>query len=381
MSGLDAQFIQESSTGWMEANASMVQYNGGNKVKIPKISTSGLGNYSKTTGFPSGGVTLEWEERTLTKDRGQSFSLDAMDVNETNFVVQAGVVMGTFQKDHVVPEVDAYRYSQIFQLSNAKLRTGAYVLDKATIYDQLKGDISAIQNVIGENEPLVIAISHAAALVLDKSDDIEKHISADDFTNGALQTKVRSLDGIPMFRIPSGRFKSALTLSATDGFSFPATAMELNWVIMSRAAVIAIVKTDKPRIFSPDVNQEQDAWKIQYRKYHDLWILDNKFPAIWVSYTPIAAPAHTAVVAQGSASGTTKWTLVAGAGNTLAYIKQAGAITAPNFNDVPTGLTAYTSGADIAAAATNYLGMYELDATGHVVKYAVKQLVAGDIKA
>lgn len=379
--GLDLQFMQESTTAWMEANASQVRYNGGNKIQIPKVSVEGLGNYSRNSGFPDGAATISWEERTLTQDRGKEFNLDSQDYDETNFVAGAGTLLGEFQRTKVVPEVDAYRYSQIFQLANQQLKTGAYTPAVATVYSQIKADVSAIQDVIGENEPLVIAISHAAALILDKSTEIEKHIRIDEFQNGTLKTKTKYLDDIPMFRVPSARLKSAFTFSATNGFVASATAMNINWIIAARSAIIAVVKTDKVRIFAPDQNQAMDAWKIQYRKYHDLWIKDNAFDAIYVSYTAISAPALTATVAAGAAAGT-KFTATAGTGNSLAYKLTAGDAAAPNYNDVPTDLTAYTSGADIATAiATNRLHMYVLDATGHVLKYAVATLAAGDIYA
>lgn len=377
--GLDLQFMQESTTAWMEANASQVRYNGGNKIQIPKVSVEGLGNYSRNSGFPDGAATISWEERILTQDRGKEFNLDSQDYDETNFVAGAGTLMGEFQRTKVVPEVDAYRYSQIFQLANQQLKTGAYTPAVATVYSQIKADVSAIQDVIGENEPLVIAISHAAALILDKSTEIEKHIRIDEFQNGMLKTKTKYLDDIPMFRVPSARLKSAFTFSATNGFVASATAMNINWIIAARSAIIAVVKTDKVRVFAPDQNQAMDAWKIQYRKYHDLWIKDNAFDAIYVSYTAINAPALTATVAKGTAAGT-KFTATPATGNTLAYLLQAGEITDPKFNDIPTGLTAYTSGTDIAAAvATNHLGMYELDATGHVVKFTEVTLTSGEI--
>jgi len=378
---LDEQFVQESTTGWMEANASQVRYNGGNKIKVPKITVEGMGNYSRSSGFPDGAVAVDWEERTLTQDRGKEFNLDSQDYDETNFVAGAGVILGEFQKTKVVPEVDAYRFSKIFALANAGLRSGSYTPAAGTIYGQLMDDIEAIQDVLGENEPLVIAISYGAANVLDKSDDIEKHISIDDFANGSLQTKVRSLNGIPMFRIPGDRFKTSYSFSATNGFAATAVAMKINWIIASRAAIIAIVKTDKVRTFNPDANQEMDAWKVQVRKYHDLWILDNKLPCVWVSYTPISAPALSATIAQGSASGTTKATITAGTGNTLGYSKSASELTTVKYNDVPTGLTAYTSAADISITAGQYLNLYELDAQGHVVKFLSHLSASGEIKS
>jgi len=342
----------------------------------------GLGDYSRSAGFDDGAVTIDWEEHVFDKDRGKEFNLDAMDYDETNFVAGAGMIMSEFQRTQVVPEVDAFRYSKIFTLTNLASKTGAYTPVVGTVYGQLKDDIKAVQDVIGESVPLVIAISYNAANILDQSDDIEKHISVDDFTNGALQTKVRSLDGIPMFRIPSARFKTAYTFSATNGFAAADTAMSVNWMILARSAIIAIVKTDKIRIFEPGVNQNMDAWRIQYRKYHGLWIPTNKLAGCYVSYTtPTTVAALTATVAAGTAAGT-KFTATPATGNTLAYLLQAGDITDPIQNAIPTGLTAYTSGADIAAAvATNHLGMYELDAAGHVVRFLEKTLVSGDVHA
>ena len=37
-----------------------------------------------------------------------------------------------------------------------------------------------------------------------------------------------------------------------------------------------------PRIFSPAVNQDADAWKFQLRLYHDMFVLKNKTKGIYV---------------------------------------------------------------------------------------------------
>lgn len=91
-----------------------------------------------------------------------------------------------------------------------------------------------------------------------------------------------------------------------------------------------------------------------------------------------AAPALTATVAAGSVVGATKFTATAGAGNTLAYKLSAATQTA-YADGYPGLLTSYTSGSDIMATIGQYLGMYELNAYGRVVKFAVEQLEAADI--
>ena len=54
-------------------------------------------------------------------------------------------------------------------------------------------------------------------------------------------------------------------------------------IICPKSAPIAVSKTDNIKIITPEANQFADAWDIDYRKYHDLWITDNKWPQVWVN--------------------------------------------------------------------------------------------------
>ena len=82
MTQLDKIAVQEATTGWMDANAGQVIYNGGSEVKIPKMSVQGMGDYDREAGYQRGSVTLEYETRKMTQDRGRLFQLDPMDINE-----------------------------------------------------------------------------------------------------------------------------------------------------------------------------------------------------------------------------------------------------------------------------------------------------------
>lgn len=284
---LDKQVVAQATSGWMEANAGMVKYNGGNEVKIPKISMDGMGNYDRANGFVDGSVTLQYETKTLTQDRGRTFQLDSMDVDETNFVATAGAVMGEFQRTKVIPEIDAYRYSSIASQAIAKgSAAGGYTAAETDILKKLKYDIAAIYDVAGEI-PLVIILSGAIAQILDTSTELSKQLSVIDFTQGTLTTKVKAIDDTPILKVPSARMKTSYvfndgkTAGQTAGGIAPAAgAKNINWIICPRTAPIAVSKTDKVRIFEPNTNQKADAWKIDYRKYHDLWIMDSQFDVI-----------------------------------------------------------------------------------------------------
>ena len=72
------------------------------------------------------------------------------------------------------------------------------------------------------------------------------------------------------------------------GFVTAENAQDINWIICMRNVPIAISKTDVTRVFDPMTNQKANAWKIDYRKYHDLWILDNAMSGLWVNVKPKA---------------------------------------------------------------------------------------------
>ena len=167
---LDAQLLAGATSAFMEANAGQVKYDGGDTVYIPEINMQGLAKYDRDEGFNQGSVTLKFNPYKMTQDRGRTFQLDSMDVNETNFVSTAGTVMGEFQRTQVIPEIDAYRYSKVAALATAenKVTTG-FTPAVATILEKLEAEITEIQDVVGEEEGLIIVMSTKLRTILNLS--------------------------------------------------------------------------------------------------------------------------------------------------------------------------------------------------------------------
>lgn len=282
---LDKSFMEQSTTGWMEANAGNVIYNGGKYIKIPTLNIEGLKDYDRKNGYPSGSVELSYQTMEMTKDRSTSFLLDAMDVNETNFVASAGNVSSEFQRTQVIPEVDSYRYSKIY--AEAENGRKEYTVDEATVFEAFIDDIAYVQDIVGENEPLVASISGIAAAAISKLKDFQKLVDTTNFVAGTLNTKVKAINDVPLFKVPSARmytsyvFKDGKTEGQElGGFEKGETAKQMNWIIMPRRAVIAVAKQDNMKIITPQLNQTADAWKLAYRKYHDLWIKQSYLDSI-----------------------------------------------------------------------------------------------------
>lgn len=288
---LDAQMLASATSAFMEANAGQVKYDGGDTVHIPEISMQGLAKYDRDEGFNQGSVTLKFNPYKMTQDRGRTFQLDSMDVNETNFVATAGTVMGEFQRTQVIPEIDSYRYSKIAALATAenKVTTG-FTPAVATILEKLEAEITDIQDVVGEDEGLIIVMSTKLRAILNNADKFNRYLNVAEFKNGSVNTTVKSFNDIPILGVPSARMKTAYVFNdgktanqQAGGFKADTAAKDINWIIMPQRAPIAVSKTDKVRVFTPDINQKADAWKIDYRKYHDLWIPKNRFAAIRVN--------------------------------------------------------------------------------------------------
>ena len=288
---LDAQMLASATSAFMEANAGQVKYDGGDTVHIPEISMQGLAKYDRDEGFNQGSVTLKFNPYKMTQDRGRTFQLDSMDVNETNFVATAGTVMGEFQRTQVIPEIDSYRYSKIAALATAenKVTTG-FTPAVATILEKLEAEITEIQDVVGEDEGLIIVMSTKLRTILNNADKFNRYLNVAEFKNGSVNTTVKSFNDIPILGVPSARMKTAYVFNdgktanqQAGGFKADTAAKDINWIIMPQRAPIAVSKTDKVRVFTPDINQKADAWKIDYRKYHDLWIPKNRFAAIRVN--------------------------------------------------------------------------------------------------
>jgi hypothetical protein len=279
---LDTQAVAGATSGWMEANAGQVIYKGGKEIKIPKISMSGLGNYDRAAGFVSGDVTLEYETKTMTMDRGRAFSIDENDVDESNFVATASNVMSQFQRTQVIPEIDAYRYSKIASLAIAGSRaSGGYTPVATDILSKLKADIASVKDVVGD-VPLIITMSAITKNILENSTEITKQLQVTDFASGTYSTKVTMVDDNPIVAVPSARLKTAYLYQdgktagqEFGGFTADVSAKNINWLICSQTCPIAVSKTDAIRIFDPETNQSARAYKLDYRKYHDLWVPDN----------------------------------------------------------------------------------------------------------
>lgn len=281
----DRQLIEGSTSGWMEANAGQVKYSGGREIKIPTLSTDGLGDYDRNSGYPRGKVALSYQTKQMTMDRGIQFLLDHIDVDESGFIANATAVMSTFQSENVIPEVDAYRYSTLCKYIANAGNSESYTPVASTILNKLKNDMTKVQDKCGTAD-LVIIMPYTVADILDSTDKLQRQINVGTFRQGTVDLAVKTFNGSPIIRVPSARMYTDYTFnSGENAFGFVKTdeAKLINWIICPRTAPIAVSKTDGVKIFDPNTTQGADAWTIEFRKFHDLWVKDKQLDAMRAS--------------------------------------------------------------------------------------------------
>ena len=291
MQALDQKAIQTMATGWMDSNSGQVKYAGGNEVKIPTMSTQGLANYGRAdqSGFVKGGATLSYNTYTMSQDRGRLFMLDRNDVDESNFIATATQVMNVFQDENVIPEIDAYRISK---LASTAITLGTMVEDgytpaNSTIVEKIKNGIKDIRKQ-GYNGSLVCQISFDALMEVELA--MAGKLNSNTFSAGGFNTTCPSIDGVPLIPVPDNRMYTAITLNdgvtvgqEAGGYVKGTTAKDINFVLIPMTTPIAVTKQDNMRIFTPDINQSADAWQMDYRRYHELWVLENKKSSIYLN--------------------------------------------------------------------------------------------------
>lgn len=274
---IDDIYKGASVTQLLDAQTQNLDFAGVNTVKVLKVATTGLGDYSRSGGYPKGDVTAQWETMTLTEERGKEFSIDRMDNDET--LGQAfGALTGTFMRDHVIPELDAYRFAKYASAEGILKKNATAALTADDIISEIDAAVMGMDAAEVPETGRILFVNSDLKPILNKA--LTRHWGSD----SAVNTALTEYNGMPIQYVVPSRFYSALTLNdGTEswGFAKGADAKKLNFMIIYPQAVLQAKKFALPKIFDPDTNQDKDAWKFQFRLYHDAFVYDNKSKGIF----------------------------------------------------------------------------------------------------
>ena len=271
---LDEVYQNSSLTAVLESDATLSRAGANaNEIVIPKLSMDGLADYDRNSGYTNGNVDLSWETVKFNYERGRSFQVDNMDNEETQNIA-FGRLAGEFIRTKVVPELDAFRFSTYAGISNVGSATGSLATGEAVI-----GALRTATSEMDEAEvPMEDRHLFITPTLLGLVQDLDTTKSKEVLSRFATITKV-----------PQTRFYSAIELldgkspsEEKGGFKKASGGVELNFEIIHKPAVLQFTKHAVPKIISPEMNQDADAWKYGYRNYGLCDVYDNKVAGIYV---------------------------------------------------------------------------------------------------
>ena len=271
---LDEVYKNSALTAVLESDASLARQGANaNEIIIPKLSMDGLADYSRNSGYVDGNVTLNWETVKFNYERGRMFSVDNMDNEETQNIA-FGRLAGEFIRTKVVPELDAFRFATYAATTGAGSATGTLATG-ADVIAALRTATSAMDEAEVPMEDRHLFITPT---LLGLVEDMDTTKSKEVLARFASITKV-----------PQTRFYSAIELldgktggEEAGGYKKADSAVDLNFEIIHKPATLQFTKHAVPKVISPELNQDADAWKYGYRNYGLCDTYENKAAGIYV---------------------------------------------------------------------------------------------------
>ena len=273
---LDTVYQQASATSILDADADTVRMGAkAGELLIPKMSMDGLADYSRSSGYVKGDVTITYETKSCNYDRGRKFSVDAMD-NEETAGIAFGKLASEFIRTKVVPEMDAFRFAKyasatgILSAAEATPTAGTAVL-------------TALQTAVNAQDESEVNVDGKILYITPTLLTLAKNV--DTTKSKAILDRFEKI-----ITVPQTRFYTAIDMK--DGTSSNETAggyagatggYKINFMIINSDSVIQFGKHTVNKVVSPEENQTDDGYMFFYRAYSIAETYENKVKGIYLN--------------------------------------------------------------------------------------------------
>ena len=274
---LDEVYCGASVTADLTSDNTMVRAGANaNEIIYPQISVTGLGDYSRNSGYTDGSVNLEWKTAKFNYDRGTKISVDVMD-NEESRDIAFTMAGSELMRTKVAPEADAFVFATLAGTAGISKATPATYADATEFLVAL----IVAKNKMDEDEvPEEGRILYATPTLMNGVMALDTTKSREILNSFTVKKKV-----------PQSRFYTAIDLldgkspgeeaghykKATDG-------KEINFMIVHKPAVIKYDKHTVSDIIPASANANADADISKYRKYGIVDVYQNKVAGIYLSH-------------------------------------------------------------------------------------------------
>ena len=273
---LDEVYCNASVTADLTSDNTMVRAGANaNEIIYPQISVSGLGDYSRNSGYTDGSVNLEWKTAKFNYDRGTKISVDVMD-NEESRDIAFTMAGAELMRTKVAPEADAFVFATLAGTAGISKATPATYADATEFLSAL---IEAKNKMDEDEVPEEGRILYATPTLMNGVMALDTTKSREILNSFMVKKKV-----------PQSRFYTAIDL--LDGKSSGEEAghykkategKDINFMIVHKPAVIKYDKHTASDIIPASANPSADADISKYRKYGIVSVYQNKVAGIYMS--------------------------------------------------------------------------------------------------
>ena len=279
---LDEIYKAESKTALLDTAQDRVRWsNDTHSFYLFETDMVGLGDYSRNGGFVRGDVTASWRQYTPQHDRARQFLVDRLD-NAESMGMAFGTLASEFMRTKVVPENDAVRFAAYAKGASDSMKTAENISTGSGAVAAIDLGTEKLDNAEVPYEGRILFLNPTMYRLL--KGGITRYTMNGE--NG-IDYNVEMYNDMRVITVPAGRFNTVCTLgqpSAHDGAGgYTAAGSTINFLIIHPSAILQVMRLANPRIFSPEVVQEADAWMYDFREMHGVWVKHQKMNGIYVN--------------------------------------------------------------------------------------------------
>lgn len=250
-------------------------------IKLPHMSVSGYKDHTRGGSYNRGTITNGWEAKKLEFDRDIEFSIDPMDMDETNLVVEVANIQNVFEEEQAIPEKDSYRYSKLYKEATTYASSGAKTdtetLTKENILEYFDERMSYMDDESVPQEGRIIYVTSAINKLFKEAEGITRTFSVG--AAGVINRNVHTIDDVKKIVVPSARMKTVYDF--TDGCKLGVSAKQINMILVHPSCVVSRDKYSYIKLFTPGTDSRTaDNYIYQNRYYTDAFLIQNKAPGI-----------------------------------------------------------------------------------------------------
>lgn len=300
---IDEVYQRAGVSGVLNSGRRMVRAgHNAKKIMIPKISVTGLGDYTRNVGYKTDSITYEFETKTFNYDRGIRLFADVMNIEKAganDCFVEAGAEL---MRTQVAPEADAFTFAQIeghmgvtvkaedlseaaatdvlkalhtvtSEMDEKQVTTGSRYLFITPTLKGVMNDYSyanpTMSNRVMERFACVVEVPQARFytsidLLSGESDQFGYRRAEGEY----VKTEDTEVIGGKTYYTKSSDEYTAVNSRTKSGlasyYKLSGAGAAINFMVVEKSAVIKCDKHMASRVFSPDELESLDSYMLKY---------------------------------------------------------------------------------------------------------------------